>query len=67
MLHKRLNTIIDKIKFDKQVNKLISYKDLESLKEWKNIIAMRSILTDSFKRLIISLYAYVLLRRQKDY
>ena len=40
----------------------ISLKDKELFTNWIDIIAMRNRITNSFKRLIISLYTYISFR-----
>ena len=45
----------------------ISLKDKELFTNWIDIIAMRNRITNSFKRLIISLYTYISFRWGKDY
>ena len=67
LLHERLNTLSDKINYDRQENKLISKKDKEQFMNWNDIIAMRNDITDPFERLIISLYTYIPPRRLEDY
>ena len=62
-----MNTLTDKINYDRQDNKLISKKDKESFMNWNDIIAMRNNITYSVERLIISLYTYIPPRKREDY
>ena len=67
LLHDRINTLSDKINYDRQENKLISKKDKEQFMNWSDIISMRNNITDPFERLIILLYTYIPPRRREDY
>ena len=62
-----MNTLTDKIKYDRKENKLISNKYKESFMNWTDIIAMRNRIANPFQRLIISLYTYIPHRRREDY
>ena len=62
-----MNTLSDKINYDRQENKHISQKDKELFMNLNDIIAIRSRITDLFERLIISWYTYFPPCRREDY